>query len=86
MLVVKILIIILLLISVCLNIKYSYYILKEKYKYIELKKEMTKLYIKKDPVLQNAVYEALVQATEKHNDFEQKAYRKLLDKIKGRQQ
>ena len=82
MLVVKILIIILLLISVIFNINCSYQILKEKYKYTELQKTVSKKYIKKDIVLQNAVFEALVQATENHNKFEQKAYEKLLNEIK----
>ena len=82
MLTTKILIIILLLISVIFNINCSYQILKEKYKYTELQKIVSKKYIKKDIVLQNAVFEALVQATENHNKFEQKAYEKLLNEIK----
>ena len=84
MLVIKILIIIFLLISVIFNINCSYKILKEKYKYTELQKIINKQYVKNDIILQNAVYEALVQATEKNNIFEQKAYQKLLDKMKGR--
>ena len=82
MLTTKILIIILLLISVIFNINCSYQILKEKYKYTELQKTVSKKYIKKDIILQNAVFEALVQATENHNKFEQKAYEKLLNEIK----
>lgn len=82
MLIIKILIIILLLISVLFNINCSYKILQEKYKYTELQKTIDKKYVKKDIILQNAVFEALVQATEKHNKFEQKAYEKLLNEIK----
>ena len=82
MLLIKILIIILLLISVVFNIKCSEEILKERYRYTELQKTVNRKYIKKDIILQNAVYEALVQAIEKHNNFEQKAYKKLLDQIK----
>lgn len=82
MLIIKILIIILLLISVLFNINCSYKILQEKYKYTELQKTIDKKYVKKDIILQNAVFEALVQATENHNKFEQKAYEKLLNEIK----
>lgn len=82
MLIIKILIIILLLISVLFNINCSYKILQEKYKYTELQKTIDKKYVKNDIILRNAVFEALMQATEKHNTFEQKAYQKLFDKIK----
>ena len=82
MLIIKILIIILLLISVLFNINCSYKILQEKYKYTELQKTIDKKYVKKDIILQNAVFEAFVQATENHNKFEQKAYEKLLNEIK----
>lgn len=82
MLIIKILIIILLLISVLFNINCSYKILQEKYKYTELQKTIDKKYVKNDIILRNAVFEALMQAKEKHNTFEQKAYQKLFDKIK----
>ena len=82
MLIIKILIIILLLISVLFNINCSYKILQEKYKYTELQKTIDKKYIKNDIILRNAVFEALMQATEKNNAFEQKAYEKLLNEIK----
>ena len=82
---IKILIVVLLFISIVFNINCSYKILKEKYKYTELQKTINKQYIKKDIILQNAVFEALTQATEKHYQFEERAYQKLLNKIKDRQ-
>ena len=44
----------------------------------------TWLMLLRDGTIAYGINEALEQATEKHNTFEQKAYRKLLDELKGR--
>lgn len=82
---ITLILIITLIISIFISIKNSNKYLTEKYKNKQLKKSIEKEYIKKNNIiLRNAINEALEQATEKHNTFEQKAYRKLLDELKGR--
>ena len=77
--------IITLIISIFISIKSNCKYFVEKYRYKEFKKNIEKEYIKKDDiVLRNAVYEALVQAREKHNYFEERAYKKLLAELKKR--
>jgi len=79
----ELILIIILIISIIFSLKYSSKYLIEKQKYNSFRKNVEKEYIKKNNiVLQNAVYEALIQAEEKNNSFEKKAYKKLLKELK----
>lgn len=81
----ELILIIILIISIIFSLKYSGKYLIEKQKYSSFKKNVEKEYIKKDNIiLQNAVFEALIQAEEKNNSFEKNAYKKLLKELKNR--
>ena len=47
-------------------------------------KNVERKYINVDVILRNAVYEAYINAKEKHYAFEQKAYEQLYQKIKAK--
>lgn len=56
--------------------------LKDEKEQKEIFSKMKQMYIKPTPVLFNAVFEAYEQACVNENEFEQKAYQRLMQEIK----
>ena len=83
---IKILLAILGIIIISASISYGLYY---KYMYVNLyrnfnsyMKNTERKYILVDVILRNAVYEAYMNAKEKHNTFEEKAYEELYEEVK----
>ena len=74
------------ILAVSLYGMFSFYILycKEIRKHNKFKNKIERKYIPVTVELHNAIIEAYNNAQQKHNDFELKAYQKLIDDIKSK--